>query len=88
VPKTRAIPFRCLPSGHLDDATILINRHNRDDATIRKKYVFEGAIRIQQDLTVLAGNLFKRRHQSVKILGWQREQKSIARPIRWTTHTL
>jgi hypothetical protein len=39
-------------------------------------------------LTVLAGNLFKRRHQSVKILGWQREQKSIARPIRWTTHTL
>jgi hypothetical protein len=41
----------------------------RPGATIRKKYVFEGAIRIQQDLTVLAGNLFKRRHQSVKIPG-------------------
>jgi len=36
---------------------------------------------LNQDLTVLAGNLFKLCHQPLEIAGWERKQEPILRPI-------
>jgi len=36
----------------------------------------------------MAGNVFKLRHKPLEIGGWQGEQKPVAGPIWWSTHTL
>jgi len=66
---------------HFDDTAIRINRHDRYDATIWKKNIIERAIGVHQDLTVLAGNLFKLHHQPLEVAGWERKQEAILRPI-------
>jgi hypothetical protein len=71
---------------HFDGTAVRINRHDRYDATIWKKNIIERAIGVHQDLTVLAGNLFKLRHQPLEIAGWERKQEAILRPICSSAH--
>ena len=58
----------------------------RVDEQRLKADIIERAIGVHQDLTVLARNLFKLRHQPLEIAGWERQQEAILRPICWSAH--
>jgi hypothetical protein len=71
-------PDRC----HLDDATIRVNCHRGDNTAIWEKEFVEGRVSVDEQLLTLAGNMLKLWHESLEIARREREQESVARPIR------
>jgi hypothetical protein len=49
--------------------------------------MIERAIGVHEDFPALTFNMFKLRHQPFEMAWRQGEQKPIAGPIRWSTHT-
>jgi hypothetical protein len=56
---------------HLNDVAVRINRDYRDDTAMGEKDVVERTISVYEDLLALAANVFKLRHKSLEIAGWQ-----------------
>jgi hypothetical protein len=56
---------------HLDDAAVRINRDDRDDPAIGEEDMVERAVGVHENLSALAANVLKLRHQSLEIAGWQ-----------------
>ena len=56
---------------HLNDAAVRINRDHRDDTAIGEKDMVERTISVHENLPALAANVFKLRHKSLEIAGWQ-----------------
>ena len=83
-PSATLPPDRC----HLDDAAVRIDRHHRDDTAIGEVYMVERTVGVREDLPALAVTLFKLWYEPLEIAGWEGEQKPIAGPIRWSSHTL
>jgi hypothetical protein len=66
-------PGATLPTNrcHLNDAAVRINRHHRDDTAIGEEDMVERTIGVHENLPALAANVFKLRHESREIAGWQ-----------------
>ena len=49
---------------------------------VGEEYMVERTISVHQDLTALAADVFKLRHEPLEIRGWQGNKKPIEGPIR------
>jgi len=76
-------PGAALPADgrHLDNAPVLVKRHDRDDTTVREEYIIKYAVRIEENSSALARNKLELRHQPLEIASGKREQQTIAGPF-------
>jgi hypothetical protein len=58
---------------HLNDVTVRINGDDGNDAIIRKKYVMNPSVRLDQDVTHPARHLFKVGHEPAQVARGQRK---------------